>query len=193
MFCRGWEYDVHPPTSPGSSTKRSCPTVTVSSSFASNFTIVPDVGAFTETSIWSLNEGVRRRHGLNWSSWTLSVSIVAISSSAVTVSSNLFWPRFECPFGDGLCHLWYLDGVGLNKVWRLKACVDIYIEKIPIKRREEWNCASLAWFLNRRFQIFLLYALPWYAHSRVEALWRCLARRMPRLRATAMTCFDNIT
>ena len=43
--------DVHEVTSPGSSSKRSCPTVTVSSSLAKSFVIVPDLGAFTDTSI----------------------------------------------------------------------------------------------------------------------------------------------
>ena len=48
--------DVHWTTSPASSTKRSWPTVTVSSSFASNFMIVPEVGAFTEMSIYEAEE-----------------------------------------------------------------------------------------------------------------------------------------
>jgi hypothetical protein len=43
---------VHSPDSPGSNRKRSWPTVTVSSSLASSSTILPDAGAFTDTSIY---------------------------------------------------------------------------------------------------------------------------------------------
>jgi len=39
------------PASPGAMRNRSCPTVTVSSSFASSSVILPAVGALTETSI----------------------------------------------------------------------------------------------------------------------------------------------
>ena len=41
--------------SPGAKRKRSCPTVTVSSSFTSNSVILPDAGALTDTSIYRGN------------------------------------------------------------------------------------------------------------------------------------------
>lgn len=124
MSCKGWKYDVHPPTSPGSSTKRSCPTATVSSSFASNFTIVPDVGAFTETSIWPSNQVVRyRNRPLIW----LGSNLICLNCRNFFVCRNdipnLFWPGFECPFSDGLCHLWHFDSFGLNKVLWLEVCL----------------------------------------------------------------------
>lgn len=100
--------DVHALTSPGSSTNRSCPGVTVSSSFASSLTMVPDLGEVTETSIYTTIEQVRntrkyfeRKLGFEGEGAqcvrTLSVSMLATSSSAATVSPTCFDHDFSVP------------------------------------------------------------------------------------------------
>jgi len=82
---------------PSSRRTKSCPTVTVSSSFARNSLIVPASGALTATSIWG-GKG-QRSSSLQTARprLTLSVSIVAISSSCSTKSPICFDHCFRVP------------------------------------------------------------------------------------------------
>jgi len=83
--------------SPGSRMKRSCPTATVSSSFARSLSIVPDWGALTDTSICRRVRTNNKKYCYYWEGGTLSVSIVATSSSAATVSPSFFDQALRVP------------------------------------------------------------------------------------------------
>lgn len=103
---------------PGASLYRSCPTVTVSSSFAKISTIVPDLGALMVTSIY-VRKGRRTNSQRadfecepDRSRRTLSVSILAISSSASTWSPTFFIHVLSVPseIDSAICGTWMVSG-----------------------------------------------------------------------------------
>jgi hypothetical protein len=83
---------------PSSILTKSCPTVTVSSSLTKNSFIVPAEGALTATSIYNF---VRRKFAVETRRHTLSVSIVAISSSCSTKS-----PTSVANISTSPCYTW---------------------------------------------------------------------------------------